>query len=334
MVVKRFAAAKGRQIAWPTLWQIVLKIEGGGFVKRREGRWAARGRVRRKVRPLPLWYFWPEVAGLVFWVLFALDGKPRVAQIPRHSPPIKVSFERETLVKQIVETPLPETLKPSEADFLGPTDHQTAEETKIKNPVQSDSEPGAQIPPPREVRSVPRGKEGRYRSMDPKVYQALLPSWQELAELGTPHQDYISKSMKEGDVIDVNTHSFRWIGYFTKVRQMVALTFYSPYDEFSKSSEIKKKLEAYGRAEMNGVAVVHVTIVRSGLLTRAEITKSSGDKIVDEFWKRVLELTAPYPPLPKDYPLDTLTFSYALAYDYEFRWQSDLDRRFDHRSAL
>ncbi len=86
-------------------------------------------------------------------------------------------------------------------------------------------------------------------------------------------------------------------------------------------------MEEIGRVKFQGTSVVQLRIARSGLLVESKLTRSSGDKVVDEFWIKVLNLAAPYPPLPRDYPDDELVFTYTLYYDLVVEGQ-EKKRRF------
>ena len=236
--------------------------------------------------------------------------------------------------KQIVEAELPETLAPKNPDFLGKKDHQTARETRVKNPRQNDKEASApqlekalsdlSKASPSLPKLLPKGDRG-VRAIPEGAISQFLPKLRELSgSMSKSHQDHITKDVEFSDVLDVNTTEYKWIGYFTNVRKMVAQTFYSPYEKVGRTRAIQEKLQQYGRAKMKGRAVVLMTIAKSGLLIKSELVSSSGDKEIDDFWERVLNLAAPFPPLPKHYEKDELKFTYAL--DYNFEWRREMSR--------
>ncbi len=199
-------------------------------------------------------------------------------------------------------------------------------ETKVINPKMSDSFPSSsdeiaalersELLKKVKVKKPTKDEKGWHNI---KTYQDLLPN---LTDLKRPHelgyQDHITKETESGNTIDVNTTELKWMSYFTQVRRMVAMTYTSPYSRISKSKAIQKKLLKYGKARMRGICVVAIKIERSGIMTKSYILKSSGDDEIDQFWLNILNMTAPYPPLPKHYKEDTLEFTYSLSYDLIF----------------
>lgn len=293
-------------------------------------------------KPIPL-------VGMVALFLFVLIGVCLLlAKIPSYQMPIssqrvKVSLipfqkvpkkSKEEKPRQIIEAEQPETLPPQDARFLGKNNHQTTREVKVKNPRQnanrasntsvakfdrkiSSSIPSksgemsgtrAHVESPRGTRSIPKG-----------AYQALLPRLQELRSVQEKsHQDLVDGDMAEGQVLDVNTSEYKWIGYFTNVRRSVAQTYFSPYSKIGRTKTVREKLALYGKVQMKGQAVAQLTIARSGVLIDSKLVGSSGDQEIDQFWLRVLHLAAPYPPLPKHYDKDELTFTYSFHYHMEW----------------
>lgn len=240
---------------------------------------------------------------------------------------------KKSKAKQIIEAPLKETIAPKDPRFKGHVDHQTAKETKVKNPRQNGNNPdnpmqkltqklrNAQSKP----QSIPKTVDGPSRKVPDNIYSQLLP---QIADLPTEpgFQDHINDDdIAVGAVIDVNTTEYRWIGYFTNVRKMVNQAFFSPAHTVKRSKRIQNKLQMYGRAEVKGRAVVQLTILRSGFLIKSKLVSSSGDREVDEFWEKVLNMAAPYPPLPKHYDKDKLTFKYAFDYHLFFQEKKAFD---------
>lgn len=238
---------------------------------------------------------------------------------------------------EIIEAEQPETLKPKDPDFIGQRDHQTPHEVKVAHPRQNAEDPtnttaehiaqALKNHPPQSENLPPKldPKKGQSTRPVPKdFYKRFMPT---LAEIGgkTGHQDFVEKHLDNGQILDVNTTEYKWIGYFTNVRKTVAQAFFSPYAQLSRSKEVQERLREKGSAAMRGKAVVAVTITRSGLLTEARLIQSSGDKEVDDFWVNILNIAAPFPPLPKHYEEETLTFQYALTYDFEWQRRSAFD---------
>ena len=267
------------------------------------------------------------LAFLLLVNLWPLSHLVKVPTKPKKIEKITVSFqeaEKKYKPKEIIEVIQPETIPPKDSDFVGQTNHRTIRETKVKNPKTNTQDPArtstikalkeAQI-----LKQYQAPQDPQKKSYSIKKYQELLPQLEDIrpfTEAG--YQDAIRKDIEKSSVIDVNTTELMWLGYFTSVRKQVALTYTSPYQRILRSEEIKQKLAKYGQAHMQGICTVKLTIQRSGVLTEATLIKTSGDEQIDQFWTKILQLSAPFPPLPKAYEKDTLTFTYSLTYDLLF----------------
>lgn len=219
--------------------------------------------------------------------------------------------------KQIIEAPLMPTEAPDEPAHLGRQNHKAVVEQKTDPRA---SIPGAEssalqngrlkieggIPDNKGTVPVP-AKQGT-------KYSRLLPQKGEILNLA--HNDYIpDKNLPKGVMLDVNTTDFRWIGYFTSVRKLVELAFTDIGPSLRSSPYVKSRLSEVGKVAFQGESKIRLTVQRSGLLTETKLVSSSGDKDIDKFWDKILNLAGPYPPLPKDFPEDELLFTYTLYYD-------------------
>jgi protein TonB len=216
--------------------------------------------------------------------------------------------------KTIVEAPLPETEPPPDSAYLGAQNHRTAQEMKTQprpSARAADPTPLQNGPLRLKVEEAPGGK---VKVPAGKDYKEFLPKQIDVVNAG--HNDYIDKKMPVGPVLDVNTTEYRFIGYFTSVRKQVDLAYYDIGPTLQDKDYIRDKVENIGKAHLQGTSVIQLTVARSGLLIETKLVSSSGDKDVDEFWERVLNLAAPYPPLPRDFPEEQLVFTYKLYYDF------------------
>ncbi|WP_141732253.1 energy transducer TonB [Oligoflexus tunisiensis] len=216
--------------------------------------------------------------------------------------------------KTIIEAPLPETEAPTDSAYLGAQDHKTAQEMKTQprpSAKAADPTPLQNGPLRLKVEEAPGGK---VKVPAGKDYKEFLPK--QIDVMNTGHNDYIDKKMPVGPVLDVNTTEYRFIGYFTSVRKQVDLAYYDIGPTLQDKDYIREKVENIGKAHLQGTSVIQLTVARSGLLIETKLVQSSGDKDVDEFWERVLNLAAPYPPLPRDFPEEELVFTYKLYYDF------------------
>lgn len=263
------------------------------------------------------------------WQPETRSSAPLQVRLVKVKPPAKKKKKEDQEARQVIETEMDSTLRPEKSRFLGRVNHQAVKETKARLRTNINK-----LDPARHVgRDSKQGRKGKIVGVRIKErppgqgdvglkagrYAALLPGQGDLAEtMRKGFQDHISDDLDESDVVDVNTTEYRWVGYFTAVRKMVAQVFASPYYRIKNSREIREKLREYSRVKMAGKSVVRLTILRSGFLIKSELVHGSGDKQVDDFWLKVLNLAAPYPPLPVDYEKDRLTFTYALDYRFGF----------------
>ncbi|MBC7661066.1 MAG: TonB C-terminal domain-containing protein [Chitinophagaceae bacterium] len=219
--------------------------------------------------------------------------------------------------KSIIEAPLFPTQKPDAPAHLGRQDHRTKVETKLEPSVSLKGADTSSLQNGRlKVEGGLPDEKGSVvvPARQGKKYSGLLPREGEVLNLA--HNDTIhDPKVGKGLILDVNTTDFRWLGYFTLVRKAVEMAFTDIGPTLRSSPYVKSRLSEAGKASFQGNSVVRLKVVRSGLLTETKLVSSSGDKDIDDFWNKILNVAAPYPPLPKDYPDDELMFTYTLYYD-------------------
>jgi outer membrane biosynthesis protein TonB len=219
--------------------------------------------------------------------------------------------------KQIIEAPLIPTEAPDEPAHLGRQNHKAerVQKTEPQNTIRGADSSALQNGRLRIEGGLP-DKKGSVE-IPAKVgskYSGLLPQQGDLVNLS--HNDYIhNPNIPKGVILDVNTTDFRWIGYFTSVRKLVELAFTDIGPSLRSSPYVKTLLSQVGKVSFQGESKIRLKVVRSGLLSETKLVSSSGDKDIDDFWNKILNLAAPYPPLPKDFPEDELMFTYTLYYD-------------------
>ncbi|MCX6129848.1 MAG: energy transducer TonB [Proteobacteria bacterium] len=251
----------------------------------------------------------------------------------KHKIPVKLQFlEKKTLKPEtaldksrqlerehrIVEAPLPPTQKPDHPAFLGAQDHATQVETRTQaKPSPPAAEPTAVQNGRLHLETTPVA-EGRIVVSPGKNYQDFLPKKIDIVNTG--YNDYLpDKNLKIGPLLDVNTTDFRFIAYFTSVRKQVELAYYDIGASLQEKSYVREKIDSAGQARLEGSSLVQLKVNRSGLLVESKLIDSSGDRDVDAIWTRILNLAAPYPPLPRDFPDEILSFTYRLYYDLSFQ---------------
>ena len=154
-------------------------------------------------------------------------------------------------------------------------------------------------------------------------YAALLPKGDEILA----YNDFVvDESIPIGDVLDINTTEYKYIGYLTAIRKAVELAFYSPRSALKNEPHVREKIESGTGAQFRGNSTALIVIEKSGLVSNVSIVDSSGQKTIDEQWVRILNLAAPFPPIPRSYEEDTFRVTYTLYYDFVFRENKRLRR--------
>lgn len=199
---------------------------------------------------------------------------------------------------------------------LPPSEHrQGAEATRYSS---RSSSPAAEQPQGEDiVAQEPETGEGPRRGRpegQSLAYVDLLPDSNEFAGY---YNDFIADdSIPTGEVLDVNTTEYRYIGYFTSVRKQVDMAFYDPRSSLRDQPRIREQLVREGRINFRGVSVAQLTVLSNGMVTDSKIVRTSGDRELDEAWLRILNMAAPFPPLPHHFPDEQLVFNYSLYYDF------------------
>ena len=129
-----------------------------------------------------------------------------------------------------------------------------------------------------------------------------------------------------GDVLDVNTTQYQYLGYVTALRKSVEMAFYNPLSSLKNEPHVREKIKRGAKVQYTGRTVAQLTIERSGLLSSVEIVDSTGDKGIDDEWLKILNLAAPFPPLPKHFKEPTFVINYSLYYDFVIREDQRLRR--------
>ncbi|MCX6126222.1 MAG: energy transducer TonB [Proteobacteria bacterium] len=223
--------------------------------------------------------------------------------------------------KKIVETPQIETAPPKESQYVGPQDHSTERETKIakKQMIENRAQDAGPIgkpetkdrerskPTPRQIISGPGTLAIPGSSQQPRTnYERLLPS-KENDVFGTPtagYAEYIDARIPDGDRIDMNTTSFRYISYFTGMRKAIEMVWIYPRQALERGLQGEVELE--------------LVIEKDGKVSKIRIVNSSGFVVLDENMVQTIKMASPFAPLPKSWNkeriLVTGAFHYILSY--------------------
>ncbi len=117
------------------------------------------------------------------------------------------------------------------------------------------------------------------------------------------YQEYIDEDLPSGDAIDLNTSEYRYIGYFSQIRQGIQLVWTYPREAVAKGMQGQVKLE--------------FNIDKDGKVSKIRVLKSSGYTILDKSVVEAIKLASPFAPLPDGFGKDRInisgTFHYILA---------------------
>lgn len=225
------------------------------------------------------------------------------------------------LTKKMIETPQVETKPPKDAESVGPQDHATAKETKLARKLMNQDralDPGVKGRPDAKgaVRAPPTTKQlitgpGTLAIPGAQVaprnnYEKLLPN-KESDVFGTPgagYAEYIDARIPEGDRIDMNTTTFRYISYFTGMRKAIELVWIYPREAVQRG--------------LQGEVLLEIVIEKDGKVSHMRVVNSSGFQLLDDNMVKTIKLASPFAPLPKGWKkeriLVTGAFHYILSY--------------------
>jgi periplasmic protein TonB len=231
--------------------------------------------------------------------------------------------------KRIIETQQTKTTPPKVATNLGAQDHATEIETRVserklaeakaQDPLAQNSTktPNRSKNRPEESKSnhaiVPRllaepGQAPRERQTKKTEtnYEKLFPTKADdlFAANSGGFVEPLDDSIAEGDRVDMNTSSFKYISYFTGIRKQIEMVWIYP------SEAVRRGLQ--------GAVQLEMIIEQDGRVSRVRIVQSSGYTSLDENMVKTIKEASPFAPLPKAWGKERLvvtgSFHYILSY--------------------
>lgn len=227
---------------------------------------------------------------------------------------------------KIIEAPQIKTEKPQESKYLGQVDHKTDKETKLDEKYRtykkgsqaglsySQSDINKRLGGDDSNQNIKTKSNnmklipnifGNLKSVSKEqwknIYKNILPSGSMINKEGG-YQDYIDDDLESSDKIDINTTEYRYIGYFSSLRQSIEMVWTYPVQA--------------ALAGISGQVELEFIIDAAGYVKRIKINKTSGYKILDDAIINAIKLASPFSPLPKDWGKKKLlikgTFRYIL----------------------
>ncbi len=250
-----------------------------------------------------------------------LDLAPKSNSVKIRVSPTAKSANDLLAGKKVLETPQVETEPPKSSDFVGEKDHTAVKETKIAKRLLTNDrslDPGVKgkkeavdttksLPTPRQIISGTGTLAIPGTTAAPRNnYEKLLPS-REKDVFGSPtagYAEYIDSDIPEGDRIDMNTTSFRYISYFTGMRKAIEMVWIYPREAIERGLQGEVQLE--------------LIIEKDGKVSKVRVLNSSGYAVLDDNMVKTIKLASPFAPLPKGWKKDRIqvtgAFHYILSY--------------------
>ena len=225
--------------------------------------------------------------------------------------------------KRIIETKQTETEAPTAPTSVGSQDHKTIKETKLAKTMINNSR-GLDAGPKSgqkseshktEVAPMPTAKFkpqvftgpgtlsfSETKSKPRNNYERLLPdkSKDVFTSPKGGYMEHIEANVAEGDRIDMNTASFRYISYFTGLRKQIEMVWIYPSDAIQRG--------------LQGAVQLEMTIERDGHVSKARVIESSGYQTLDDNMLKTIKLASPFAPLPKGWGKERLVVTGSCHY--------------------
>ena len=232
---------------------------------------------------------------LLLWAVFSeFAAQPPPTYRPQPAPTVlQVQVAPAPTPVRILEADQQETAPPKQARFLGRTNHQAKVATKATPRRQLRAAAGKLMP----QRSIIVTSEGN----TPKLtYAQFLQQSQQSLNNADGYQDFIPDKMASGDVIDISTSEYRYIGYFSGLRQAIELAWHYPASAAQRGQQ--------------GVVRLRFAIAADGTASHIKVTKSSGYRVLDVAIVEAIRLASPFSPLPRSLKRDQLTITGSFHY--------------------
>ncbi len=240
-------------------------------------------------------------------------------------------FKRDSFAsRRIIETPQTPTVAPKVPASLGAQDHATERETKIKQSLINNSKGqdasnqpkvGVEKNQPKPMLSAPEPKTdsmpliestsgtmivGSEKSKTRTPYERLLPdkTTDVFSKTSTGYTEHIDAPIAEGDRVDMNTTSFKFLSYFSGLRKQIELVWIYPSDAIQRG--------------LQGAVQLEMTIEKDGRVSRVRVVQSSGYQTLDDNMLRTIKMASPFAPLPKAWGKDRLVVTGSFHYILSF----------------
>ena len=147
---------------------------------------------------------------------------------------------------------------------------------------------------------------GTHTKTPRNAYEKLLPdrSYDVFNKPNGGYMEHVDAEAAEGDRIDMNTSSFKFISYFTGLRKQIELVWIYPADAAQRG--------------LQGIVQLEMIIEKNGRVSKVRVIESSGYVSLDDSMVETIKLASPFAPLPKAWGKERLvitgSFHYILSY--------------------
>ena len=236
---------------------------------------------------------------LLLWTFFASLATRQQPVARKTVPPtvLQVQIEPAPKPQHILETEQEETAPPTEASYLGRTNHQAKVETKA---VPRHRQPRAAASKFVPQKSIAAPRPATSKSASPQLTYAQFLQESQHSLTTSSNQDFISDDLANGDVIDISTSKYRYIGYFSGLRKAIELAWNYPAQAVQRGQQ--------------GVVHLRFAIAADGTASKIKVTQSSGHRLLDVAIVDAIRLAAPFSPLPEGFKRERLTITGSFHY--------------------
>ena len=198
---------------------------------------------------------------------------------PSPSPPLRV--------KIITATPHANEKKPKDNKALAKKDHSTDKQTAprsnaqhiVTHPTSNAANKQNQQAPKKAAKRLPQAKT---LIVNPKADKDI--SYEEFLQHSAQAMAGIAWQEEEGDVVDINTTSHRYTGYFIAMRNAISLAWHYPPRAATEGQQ--------------GLVKLDFSVDAEGYASAIRIIKSSGYHLLDEAIVSAIRSASPFQPLP------------------------------------
>ena len=236
---------------------------------------------------------------LLLWVVFGAFAERQPPAVRKMATPtvLQVQVEPAPQPRHILAAEQEETAPPSEARYLGHTNHQAERETKAEPRRQQHRAAASKFVPQKNI-AAPRPAASKAASPKLTYAQFLQQSQHSLATNG--YQDFIPDDLASGATIDISTSEYRYIGYFSNLRKAIELAWNYPAQAV--------------RHGQKGVVRLRFAIAADGTASKIKVMQSSGHRLLDVAIVDAIRLASPFSPLPQGFEREQLTITGSFHY--------------------